>query len=672
MLYRATLHLAHTGGVTSRLPVEARRRITNSSLQQIAKLPSAPKSTIPVDLTGWSNSVAGVPWVDYARGLDAAYAELITESVQDNAAQLKASCSRLAKTVTSLNEDLWCLAVLHSGQEDSISTLQVNVVQAASNLIETICSGRLPEAPLFADSKLIFDEFESGARSATEAVEDVILAAFDVPYDVAYVNGLGKPSRVMAAWHGRFLGLQKRLYELLSPIFPTLPSSLTMAFQASFCVIGTDYPMQAIRAARTVYQLIIDAADSDPLPAAEILHGLFQRMDRSADNHSQIAHSVRRIGEIRVSGRESAIARLQLYRQIAEGQIRPWASTYLALRARRPERLPELGELVARLAADDSAMARDLHAALNRQARNAAAHEDYFYDKRRGVLVIGDDDVDLNLLEESGNLGLSVMFGAEFGWTCADAVRPEFVKLRSQSLVNVPDAYIELLARAKAESNGLAYREFSYENRALSLIIDTVPPGKTSHLLQSVVEMCMILQEVDTATVYVSTSDRPIIDVDSSPIIATAHLWVPVRRHFAVIPNATFLPLLAASRLSVEDLEVATKAIAWMALNEAQHSLESPFLYSHPGRGARHEAIAGLQLVARAVRGCTTSTRMSAAPERLHQIAEDVDATWRRLESCSDSSVAPLMARDSRKFESMKLSLPTPAVLPTFDPRPID
>ena len=45
-------------------------------------------------------------------------------------------------------------------------------------------------------------------------------------------------------------------------------------------------------------------------------------------------------------------------------------------------------------------------------------------------------------------------------------------------------------------------------------------------------------------------------------------------RHFPdALPQVTFLPCLTWVRLAIEPMEEATRAAAWMALNEAQHAI---------------------------------------------------------------------------------------------------
>lgn len=667
---RRAARSVNNGAVNSHLPEVARRRISRTSYIQLQALRPMPAPTLPVSDEGWRSARSGIEWSMYGLRLGETHSRVIAASKAQDAKDLKRSLGLFTSTLARLHTDLWCLASLRSGLSEEVAQLWRTVASHAAALIDAVCEEVETPSPFEGDPPRL-PGVEKVLRAAPAAVDDLCLAAFGVSSSAASTNGVIYRERILQAWHGRELELQKRLTALLAPITEHIPSSRPMALRCAMLLVLSDYPLQAVRAARALYRVIIEAADRTPESAAEVLRSLYLHMDQSATNHETIKESWRVITSDSASRGAKATKSLEWYRDVSEGQIRPWAWTYLALKAGVHGRMPEIGEIIKRLRADETAMSADLVDSLLLSARNAAAHADFFYDKRRNVLRAGKSDLDAGQLIIAGELGLALMGGAECAWSCAYAARPRFAALCHEGVDSVPLADLELRARSKLATNGLACRAFEFEDGLLSVAVDAVPEGKVNHLFQAVVEMSLLLWPVEVVQVRVPLSDVPIIDIGSEAVRATAWLWDRARRHFSSIPPATFLPLIAAARLAAEEPDEAASAIAWLALADALSALEDPLAYSYPTAEPLAEAIAWLTLVHAALSLATPGVGHVSSGTAVSKTSDVLSATLNDLRSFAVSPTAPELTRMAQRIEAVRCDLRAPSVLPTYDPRPL-
>jgi len=508
---------------------------------------------------------------------------------------LRRAASALAERVAGIAFDLWCLSALGPG--GVAVPLRDAVVDMGTSVLEGVADPA-PARTLNWDRPLR-TALEVVCGHSPPLVDDPVAALFGVSREAACdARGVFSPSRVVAEFHGREGDLTRIVNGLLALITSTPPNPIDGLRAAGALFLGPR-PFLSLRSAVQVRAIIADALRGDPEAAATPLRALKSRVDRSAVNHASMLRVTAQIAEARTIA-EQAPLRLELYRKMAEGQLRPWAWTILRLRGRVLDRIPELASLRDQLLADAHPLSLEAARAILAPARNASAHEDFEWDGQRGVLLVGDAEVSVDDLVEATERAYTLMSGAECGWTCARSESDLLGRLLDADRPPNTEKVIDLHgALARFGTNGLHVHDWTFDDGVLCVTVDDVPVHAIDPCFQAVLEAS---RRVSANCVVVKTRQAPdpVIDLSREAIEIADRVWCRAVRSFRPLPLCTFLPANAANRLAVETPESAAVAVAWLALNDAAHA----FNEAYDGWGGERWAArltARLELVADAI-----------------------------------------------------------------------
>lgn len=637
------------------LPLSARQQLVGPALDVIQALPPCHGPVVPITHEQWENALLDADLRSLERSVLGAARAVGDAALAGDARSLRTAASGLAEEVASAALNLWCLAAFRPG------TVAVQLHEAVVEVGTSALGGVADPAGVDTSAWVepIREAINLFSQSDPAVVDDPVEALFGIARDeVCDARGVFSPARVVAHFHGREETLTQIVDGLLS-LVTLLPPNPIDGLRAAGALFLGPRPLLALRAAVQVRSLIAEVSDNDHEAAAAPLRDLKSRVDRSATNHASMLRIAEQLGKARTVAEEAAL-RLELYRKMAEGQLRPWAWTILRLRGRVLDRMPELASLREQLLADGSPLCREAARAILTPARNASAHEDFEWDEARGVLLVGDTDVAVDQIVEATERAYALMSGAECGWACARSESTLLGRMldadRPPNTGKVTDLHGAL---ARFGTNGLHVHDWTFDDGVLRVTVDDVPQRAIDPCFQAVLEASRRL-EPDRVVVEIREVADPIVDLSREVIGIAATVWEKAVALFRPLPLCTFLPANAANRLAVETPDAAASAIAWMALNDAAHAFNEA--YEGLG-GARKIArlTARLELVASAIEAtCMVLPAVATTP-----LSQAADLVSKATEAIASRNTA-LLAAAERSIRSQLDASPMPPPLPTL------
>jgi hypothetical protein len=629
-------------------------------------------SVVPVTLDGWHGSLrdAGLGGSD---GLVVEELDYLLDRVNLNdSATLRQSSIRLADRVSAYAEDLACLAGLSPPGSTEASDLRAELLEMASVTFDYLCAAKSRTDVVTCraavdDALSVLVTVPDNYTFPTDACE----AAFGVPESqLLDANRVFSPTRLLSAYYGRYRELTLRVNSVLSAVTADPPDLLNAIAPAEALVL-TPRPLMALRTARRVRDLIEHEFQADPVRVATVLRKLKLRVDRSAASH---AGMVRLLSQMDHAGTDAERAHLKLdwYRRMVEGQLRPWAWTLLQIGGRSGPKMPEVSSLRGQLVAEGTPLLLDAAAAILPEARNASAHEDYMWDESAGKLRVGDAVVSVKDVNEAADRAYTFMAAAECAWRCSRTVLPELARLLD---AEDPPGGLRAISDRRAlqhfGTNGLNVQRWTHESRRLTVILDELPRKSVDPCFQATIWASRHLESVERVLVKVGGVEITAMDLPRVALDANFLVWKEAVARFFVMPGSTFLVTNAAARLAVESPAKAAHAVTWLALNDVIHAYIDGAEAVVPIRDRIVRLAARLELAVISL--STTATTLPAADVSPMYRALDLlvpAASW-AASAARGLSPGP-SARLQRKIKQLYDDLPAVALLPTIDPTPID
>lgn len=509
-------------------------------------------------------------------------------------------------------------------------------------------------------------------------VEDSWMAAYSVDSDsLRDSNGAFSSSLLIAQFHGRFDEFQQRLDRLYAPFgFPRLEPIKAVSFSRVFLDLRD--PTEAVQAALHVADLISDRFAKDPDHTALVLRGLLDNVDISYANSIMIQDTQARIGStVRLD--KKAMLHLEMYRRMAEGQMKPWAWVLVCLHTGTVGGAPTLSQLGDRLRATNDPVAQSFAECITAEPRNAAAHEDYHWDTRRRRLVGGGIDIDPDALTQLTVRGHGLMCGAELGWAFACATTPALTTAMGKASDRQFSSILQIdAALSRFATNNLRVDDWEFDLDELAIRLSELAPGGYNQCAQAMLEAGLALPEIGRFSVRVPSIDGPAMVVDRYALNAMLPAWFESQRLYSATPTAIFVPVMFQSRLLVETPEEAVRSILWLALNEAVLFIES-YRKSPPADRAT-----GLNGLSRglAMTYCALETCVNAAPDHrpsligrayraIRGAATYADAAGSDPTRLGQAGAENALARLETKIYALWEDLPPCAPFPTLNATPL-
>lgn len=651
----------------------ARERAVTALRDVLAHEPDVAVASIPIDDARW-NRFFGRLQGDVATFLDARL-QVGAEAVDDDFVTLRSAAQTVASALVRLERRIQAATAFIHPRRAALLDLR-----AAARALTTLWQARLTTGEgqsTFSDTA-VAEVRTTLTRVRTDAEQPAIdpwQISFGIDRNhVLDDTGRFSPALLLAAFHNRYDELTVRLNTLLAGLAPAgLDPAKGLGYVPA--LIDSADPIETVDIAFRTRDLIGTAAKADPAQVRRVLGRLHEDVERSYANSVMITDTRLRIADERRPDL-AAMLRLELYRRVSEGQVRPWGWAMVCLFTGIDGELPMLSELHDRLRAIPHDLTEAFAECVEIGARNAAAHEDYRWEPKRGQLIVKGGTFRPDELTALSDRGLGLMTGAELGWALASAADP---RLLSGGSSNATPSVLQILpALNRFGANRLRPLGWHLDGDGLVVDLAELKRADFCPCAQALIEVGAVV-EVDQIVVRLKHADDSVMVATRQVLDACLQLWFMTHQRRPKMPPAVFLPIFFQSRLLVETAEEAVSAVIWLALNEGVHFVDD-YIARRASRLPLQASIATLAddlwLASEALAICA-----AAAPGQLELLGR----AFRLLRGASiharalaDHSAASTRVDRQRldamthKIRSMCHALPPCAALPTVDLAPLD
>jgi hypothetical protein len=625
--------------MNSALPQHVRAAIT-APLRQIEPAALAVRPVVPVSREGWYATLRDAGLIE--RDLEQSFPRLARDVLEAGAtAEGRGAAGALKRAVERFTQETellmlrcsWLSALLPAA-----APATVDLATATWNLAQGVMADATSSSPAGVISSDLYADWKGALDGMTDIGGPFAPDPFEAAFGVAKLKasdhrGVFSGPRLIGHYYGRVEELARRSREILSWLTQTPPAGPTIVRPAAALVL-TPRPLLTIMAAAEVRGQLSEIAHDDPLRLGP-MRDLKLRVDRSKSSHDGTVRLTRELDE--ASDLEQAgLLHLDIYRRMVEGQLRPWAVALMRVRGKTLPKTPELSTLSEVLAADDSPLSRAMANSILKVARNAAAHEDYRYNHRKGGLEVGDEFVTVAELIDATERCYALMVGAETGWACARAETVGFARVLDDHAP--PDSPGFLDEEAALRCFGLA--GFLPVTGRLgadtwAVLLDDVPIERCNDCFAALTQASRYLDGVGRFQVLIAEGDKPVIDVSREALDATWVVYCEAVQTLRSLPPATFLAANAWARLEVETPEVAARSVAWLATNDAVTACTASEAPRHPaGSRTDPEAVVGRATMLAAhlnIVEAGLAAAMSVLPESTSRPLQEALATVQRV-----------------------------------------
>ncbi|MBJ7330128.1 MAG: hypothetical protein JHC95_09545 [Solirubrobacteraceae bacterium] len=629
---------------------------------ELDALPAAAKArVVPVTDTQWARSVSDAQLPNsLARHATtrAAVTSVTTATDSQVGPELRPAVVDFVREVVDLVSRLDLLCALDPSTRahaSAIEALRAAILRDARRLLESaVRTEPAPEAPAWPQV----------ANVAPDDKRDVLLDLFGVPGDaLTDVNGAFCDARVIAAYRLRLPELQQRC-DAVTRLVADHEPHVFIAVSATRDLATSRSPWLSLYTAKACRSHLLEAFAADRSRTSRILGDAYADMDKEAMTFSRLQDRVGK-AEVATTERGRAIALAEAYKVMAEGHTRRWVSVLLRLTGSVAHPLT-VGQLAEPARAHLGLVGERVAGALLPAVRNAEAHEDFDFDEDTGLLIAGRNRYST---EEIHN-HLSVLDVLQRGWIAgrlgAFTDRPELSEAFAEHTDNLPHASRINFAKQRFAHAGQQLRTFERNRDVLTVRIDDLQSDACNPLLLALTQAAFWLPNVHRYTVFVGEHELPVIDISAEVLRANFEVLHLAGLTFQdQLPQVTFLPILAHARLAVEAVPTAARAVAWMALNDAQHAINDAGVSPLAARRlARH-----LELVAVAA---TVSSRVLPQGDHLEPVDRAANIARTTAEGVTDGITGVVRNVMLDRVLRIRDRLgPAPAVLPTLDPSPL-
>lgn len=621
---------------------------------------------IPVDSIGWHNALDDSGIVKLPNQLSILVAE-VEGAVGDGrfiAARMAADSIR--SWLEPALGNVWCLKAFAPAEHGGVARLHASLSRAGSHLLDRL------EGELIASSVSVLEEVNHSIASilSINVVEsDPWRTAFGVDREsIIDARGAFNSSRLLGVFHRRYPRLKELLAGLLSPI-TVAEVPLVAAIEHVNSVMSSPRPLIALRTAIGVRELILRRFVEDEEATAMPLRDLWTRADRSYSSGHLMKLMIMTLTASETRG-DRAVLRLDVYRRMIEGQLRPWAWALISLLNGAGGRMPEIAQIRERLLASNNPLAADAAMRILPAARNAAAHEDYMWDPGTKSLRVGDEFVSDFALDAETDAAYAFICGAELGWTAAATENPILDSLfRPHPDVTRSPAVNRSGASAYFGTNGLLLTRWEIDDETLSIGLEGLALEQVNPCIQATMWAALHLPSVDHFVLLVSGGKEPVMTLHRSALEGIWPLWLPARRWFESMPAAIFIPALMSARTVVEAASTVAEAAAWLTLNDAVHAFADLL------EGIEVPVDIRLRKLRRHLKLCTESLVITASlvPAGGRRI---LGREYALIQNAGRSSLSAHTRADFEHLEEIQKglqealrSLPVPSLLPSLDPQ---
>jgi len=545
------------------LPADARLRLA-ASLEPLENR-RRHQPAIPVTASGWQTVLADAGLVqdcELAAALDAC----ADAAGCNNPTMIRAATRRLVEAASRVLDDLRLIEAFGPSCDGRTTQTIATVHRVASDALQAVIAGD-GTSPLRLRSELA--AAIDAMTGDPVVVDDRLAAIFGVAHEqLTDANGRTSVARIIASLHQQGRLGNDLLGLVLAPVTTNPPSGFILVRAALPLLVGPR-PLLTLRTAVRVQRLILDKVAADVKDTGAVLRTLKLGIERSAASHQGIMRVEAALADASAQS-EVAYLTLDLYRRFMESQVRPWGWALLRLTGHTTrDTPPELGTMRNQLAAAHEPLLNAWGTPIIPAVRNAAAHEDFTWDHGAGALRVGTDLVTAVQLQTAVDQGYSMMIGAESGWACARANSRALA--RELDAEDPPEGSRTLSLGAALNrfgTNGLHVRHAAWEGKVVTVELDELKPGNINPCFQAVIESIEWISP-ERFEIGLVGHENPIMCLGTDAVTGARELWLDALHHFRAMPTSVFVALNIEARLQIEDAAAASRAAAWLTLDDA-------------------------------------------------------------------------------------------------------
>ncbi|OZF39595.1 hypothetical protein [Rhodococcus sp. 14-2483-1-2] len=594
------------------LPKSARLRLAGPLIAARRPSPFRNSSTLPIERRGWD---------EYAGALESAVRDLITMAPPLNGFNeirrwVDEFCTKKDRIV-SLLLALQPFEPFSSGRAETL----LDSLEAVARVAATAVTSGLDHPGLCPDPTLDGVAAEWAFPDSANHAEGLLQAAFCVSEPLTDDSGDFRPDWVLS--HYAYRGTS-----LLSVIAPHLQSlGLPMMFDhlAALNTIGlildSDDPVHAYISLDTFVKSCFQAETDVAAAAREHLEGHEPAMTRARNLASQALARALAANDPEVR----ALALADAYKRILEGPFRRFAWAVFVFGLKAWTEPPMVTELQERLMASGGTLAELARFAIIPTLRNSEGHETLTWDGFTDELVAEGERIAPHRVVAAFTLLRSFVDGC----TAAHTAIRSAERLHASSGLPVADetGRTEDWRRVRGHfgTNGLRLLDARLNTPDVILRVEQLVDIKINPCFQALIVARRLLRRAESFAVFVGDNLTPAIALSARTVDLAAPVWKRALEEFDQIPTATFLPMNLDARSRLEDVKLATRSAAWIAVDDALGAInETPALWDE---GVRKLLATRLEVVSMAV---------TAAQDQLKQPdarMTDIDGSLSQLRS---------------------------------------
>ncbi|WZH38204.1 MAG: hypothetical protein PIR02_05925 [Microbacterium enclense] len=357
------------------------------------------------------------------------------------------------------------------------------------------------------------------------------------------------------------------LVALLAPHLESLgvpaTQSLGSLVDALATVVGAGQPLIASDAFRLTL-VLLGAHDT------QLVESVLQDVESNLPNERE---GERRRTSLRqlIAGSDDpesvAIASAELYASVLEGPFRTfgWAVHCLQTGSLAPR--PTLSNVCDALGTDDGWLASVVARAALVEVRNGVSHQEIHWDGFIEQLLVRGEPVALNDIDIARSVAESLVGGIRMAIRIFQTSR---VVIQSATDLGTATSHIARLDNAGGyfATNRLELLASQFNSRTASIKLKSLQHGQINPCFQAIMNVARDLPGIEAFDVR---AEQPSVSfsVSRRACELTTPVWQAALSHLSAMPLSTFLPLNYCARLEAEGRLLASRAVAWISIDDA-------------------------------------------------------------------------------------------------------
>lgn len=599
------------------LPESARLRLAEPLIAARRPSPFRNSSTLPIE-KGW--------WDEYAGALGSAVRDLSVmapplDGFNEIRLWVDEFCTKKDRIV-SLLLALQPFEPFSSGRAETL----MNSLEGVARVAAAAVTSGLAHPGLDPDPTLDGVAAEWAFPDSAKHSKGLLQTAFSVSEPLTEDSGDFRPDWVLS--HYAYRGTS--LLSVIAPHLQSLGLPMMLDHLAALNTIGlildSDDPVHAYISMDKFLNRCFRAEADVAAAGREHLEGHEPAMTRARNLANQALIRARATNDPEVS----ALALADAYKRILEGPFRRFAWVVFAFGLKVWAEPPMVTELQERLVAGGDTLAELARFAIIPTLRNSEAHETLTWDGFSKELVTEGERIAPHRVVAAFTLLRSFVDGC----TAAHTAIRSAERLHAPSGLPVADetGRTEDWRRVRGHfgTNGLRLLDARLNTHDVVLRVEQLVDIKINPCFQALIVARRLLNRAESFAVFVGDDQTPAITLSARTVDSAAPVWERALAAFDQIPTATFLPMNLDARSHLEDVKLATRSAAWIAVDDALGAIkETPALWDN---GVRNLLENRLEVVAMAV---------TAAQDQLDQPdprMTDVVSSFSQLQSWINSS----------------------------------